>query len=192
MPAQLKCSESTQVLNIVVANQAKVHAGDLLMTLDDSRWQKLLATLKEKQATLTAQLTLVSNDQIKKRGDFLDQASASFDEMLKEILNFHFAEKDAYSMGKIDWNQLMQAQQRQWTAEETQSQAAVNAEQLKRDADIARRYIERAIKFISTEQQYAQTRINRLSVKAPISGTISLFVGEHTPVRCGFVLAEIK
>jgi hypothetical protein len=60
------------------------------------------------------------------------------------------------------------------------------------DADISRRYIATVLDIISMEIAYANKTIERLSIKAPISGKVRLFVNANTPVRRGFTLAELS
>jgi multidrug efflux pump subunit AcrA (membrane-fusion protein) len=192
MRVQLKCPENTQVISVAVADQAMVRAGDLLMLLDDSRGQKFLAALKERNDDLNARLADVSEDAIGKRRDKLQGAYDHFtDEVTKT--DIYVAEmKDRYAtMSTIDLGTYQQALETLLTAKENRLQSTVSLPQLDADADIARRYINRALELISSERDYANHKIARLSIKAPISGRVRLFVGEHTPVKRGFVLAEI-
>lgn len=192
MRFQLKCPESTQVISVAVTDLTMVRAGDLLMSLDDSRGQKFLAVLKEREDTLNAHLASVSNEELAKRHHQLSVANDHFKNEVTSTDIYFDEMKDRLTMSTIDFGTYQQALETSLTAKEGQLQSSVSLSQLDVDLDIARRYIKRALELISSERDYANHKIARLSIKAPINGRARIFVGEHTPVKRGFVLAEIN
>lgn len=191
MSVRLKSPLNTQVTKLFVRGPV-VQAGDLLLTLDDSHVQNFLATLRERESSLRAHLEALSQEKVAERREHLKDAANAFNEEM-ELLNEYFvASKDAFEKQAVDFATYQQTLQDLLTAEESRLQSSVALSQLDADADIARRYIERALEFIQSEQEYAKRKTARLSIKAPVGGRIRLFVGEHTPVKRGFVLAEIS
>lgn len=192
MALKIKCPANTEVIRLAVADRATVRGGDLLMILDDSIEQKYLATLKEQEAALNAHLELVLDDGLaKQRTSLSDEANRLADQVKRLTKVFDDERAESKALKRLDLYAILKTNDELLTAQENQSQVSVAVQRLDVDADITRRYIKRALQFISLEQEHAGRKIARLSIKAPIGGRVRLFVGEHASVKLGVRLAEI-
>ena len=192
MVLQLKSPEATQVVSVAAADGASVGPGDLLMRLDDSRYQKYLAKLKEKEDTFRANLIHLSEAELANRRDILQKEAGSYKRQADELSQAHTNLRDNFENLKVvDYYTFLQSLEALSDAQESELKSTVALAQLDVDADISKRFISRALEFISSEQAYVQNKVSRLSIKAPVSGRLKLFVSEHAPVRRGFVLAEL-
>jgi hypothetical protein len=135
----------------------------------------------------------VSAEQIRRRREILERSHNYLVSQVDKIQSLVEKIRSSFQhAGTVDWNTYQEAVQRLAEAKIDKLQASVSPNQLEADADIARCHINRALKLMVSEQDYVTRKIGRLSIKAPIDGRVRLFVGEHTPVKRGFVLAELS
>lgn len=188
----LKCPQRSQVLAVYAFDGDMVTAGQRLISLDASAEEKYLATLDEHEAILKAHMNSISPNEINQRIANLQSVIDSYSRQNSADTQDVTLSMSFYLAGTGPVDSLVTAETSRIKSQESLLQSQIALAQLQRDVDISRNYIASALKTISKEQQYATRATERLSIKAPIRGKLSLYVGVNTPVRRGFVLAELS
>lgn len=193
MILQLKCPKDTQVIEVQIHDGDIVTKGQALLTLDSTEELRYVATLDETASKLMAHRELLSDDYVNARLDLMKSQIKSYGQSY--CLNVKsLAELELEFKGNTrSYLDVLKARKAQLTnpIDEALLRSGVAHDQFTQDVDISRRFIAVAQSLVSAEKEYAARQIDRLSVKAPVDGRIKLFVNVHTPVKRGFILAEI-
>jgi multidrug efflux pump subunit AcrA (membrane-fusion protein) len=191
MLVRLKCPEQSQVLGVHVSDGDAVTVGQQLISLDASEQRKYLAEVEDHEALVTAYLNSISPEEIGKRTTNLQLVVDNYSKQNTTNFSALTANKNYFQAGNISLLPVLTSEASNIQSQEALLQSQIALAQLQKDADISKKYLANALKIVAKEKQYARRAIERLSIKAPINGRISLYVGIHTPVKRGFVLAEL-
>jgi multidrug resistance efflux pump len=191
---QLKSPRDTQVIGVHVATDTVVTKGQLLIQLDASRDAKYIARLDESAAKAKAHLNAISDNYLKERVAFMQSELEANGKAYCRSLEFEKIGREEILVGQRTFDDLIEVELTEMLnpTSEALLQTAVARDKLLKDVEIARRYISATLTLIEKERNYAMRRLERSSIKAPIDGRIRLFIGNHTPVKRGYVLAELR
>jgi multidrug efflux pump subunit AcrA (membrane-fusion protein) len=191
MTVLLKCPQRSQVLGVYVSDGDMVTVGQRLISLDASEEEKYLARLEDREAVLRAHLNAISPGEITQRIRPLQLVVDNYSKQSDADNVAVDVNRNSYQAGTLLLATLLKSEASKIESQESLLQSQIALAQLEKDADISRYYLANALEIVSKEEQYAKRAIERLSIKAPIRGKISLYVNIHTPVKRGFILAEL-
>lgn len=190
--AIIKCPHSSTVISVTAGNSARVRAGDTIAVLDSSAEQDRLARLIAHETKLKGHLAGLMDDQeFQRRQQVLqDIVTAQTHREARTV----FLAQDEFSQFTLGHSDLLKVFQREddWAQAKYDLDVAVlKQKQYPKDLDHTRRHLATMIDLVTGQKQFVHAWIDRMTIKAPIDGTISLFVGVHTPVHRGHVIGEI-
>jgi len=190
--AIIKCPHSSTVTSVSVADSTQVKRGDVLAILDSSVEQDRLARLTAHETKLKGHLAaLADNEEVQRREQVLQDILAVQTDREGKLLAVLQDEFQQYSLGHSDLIKVYQREDDWAQAKYDLEVATLKRQQYPKDLDHTRRYLALMVDLVAGQKQFVQANIDRMTVKAPIDGKLSLSVAVHTPVRRGYVVGEI-
>jgi len=191
-PAIIKSPKATQIKTLFVATGAMVQKGDPLIELHDFEELKLVAQVDRGILETQAKLLEASGPRIADKVGKLHTIANSKLETLKHSQNLYQLRQDLYAGGRSTILDVIKARVDVGLKTYQCLQSAVEVEIYQANLTDSLGALQTIELLLTSEKDYVQASIARLTIKAPRTGVFTTSVSKGTPVRLGHVLGQIE